>query len=48
MEYNRKLTKILEKMEYFTKASVSKAFTNIYPNATTEIITPVNFVEFVY
>ncbi len=38
-------------MEYFTKSigkSVSKAFTNIYPDATTEIITPEKFVEFVY
>jgi predicted AAA+ superfamily ATPase len=36
------------KWNVLQKASVSKAFTNLYPNAKTEIITPENFVEFVY
>jgi len=30
------------------KARVTKAFTNLYPHASTDIITPEHFVEFVY
>jgi uncharacterized protein len=30
------------------KGRITKAFTNLYPNSKTEIITPENFVDFVY
>jgi uncharacterized protein len=30
------------------KGGITKAFTNLYPNSKTEIITPENFMNFVY
>jgi len=43
---SRQVTEV--KWNTLQKARVTKAFTNLYPQASTDIITPEHFVEFVY
>jgi len=45
---NRQLSGCEIKWNANRKQSVTKAFTNLYPDATTRVITPENFVDFVF
>ena len=46
-EEDGKLQAFEFKWNIHTKAKITKTFTNAYPNAETQIITPKNYVDFI-